>query len=214
MKNIEAVIFDMDGVIFDTERVYLDIWTRVFEKQGFMLTSDTYISVMGTGRKNIIKVFLEKFGQDLPIETMYKEKDLLLANAVENNEVPMKTGAIDILTSLREKNIKIALATSAKRERANLQLKGANIYSYFDVIICGDEVGNTKPNPEIFLKASEKLDVIVDKCIVIEDSLAGIKAAFNAGIRGIHVKDLKEADDEIKKYSYKYVESLNDIKII
>ena len=120
----KAVIFDMDGVIFDTEMVYLDIWSKVFEKYGYKMTKEIYSSVLGTGRENVKKVFLSNFGDDLPIDIMYKEKDEKLAKAVEKG-IPLKNGAYEILNYLRENNFKIALATSAVKERAIKQLKKA-----------------------------------------------------------------------------------------
>ena len=92
MKNTKAVIFDMDGVIFDTERVYLDTWTEVFEKYGYKMTKDIYTSVMGVGRQNVIKTFLEVYGDDLPIEKMYKEKDEKLAKKISEGDIPIKDG--------------------------------------------------------------------------------------------------------------------------
>ena len=110
----KAVIFDMDGVIFDTERVYLEIWKSVFEKYGYKMTKELYITVMGTGRKNVIKTFLENFGDDLPIEKMYEEKDNQLFYIIENQGIPLKKGVKELFSMLKEKNYKIALATSAK----------------------------------------------------------------------------------------------------
>jgi len=212
MNRIEAVLFDMDGVIFDTERVYLDVWTSVFEKYGYEMTKEVYISVMGTGRKNVIKTFLEVYGEELPIKPMYKEKDEKLLQMIETGQVPMKFGVKEILAFLRERGHKTALATSAKRERAIKQLKMANIEELFDAIVCGDEVEMGKPDPEIFLKAAKKLSVKAENCIVVEDSPAGIKAAYNAEMIGFHVEDLKEADEEILKVCNKSFKNLMEIK--
>ena len=211
IDKIKAVIFDMDGVIFDTEMVYLDIWSKVFEKYGYKMTKEIYSSVLGTGRENVKKVFLSNFGDDLPIDIMYKEKDEELAKAVEKG-IPLKNGAYEILTYLRENNFKIALATSAVKERAIKQLKKANIEAFFYAIVCRDEVKETKPNPEIFLKAAERLNINPKECIVIEDSSAGIKAAFNAGMTAFHVVDLKEADEEILNNCYNSFNNLEEIK--
>ena len=212
MKKIEAVLFDMDGVIFDTESIYLDIWTKVFQSYGYIMTKDVYISVMGRGRKNVIKTFVDLYGQDLPIIQMYKEKDEKLIEVIDKGQVPMKVGVKEILTFLKENGYKVALATSAKRERAIKQLKMANIKELFDFIVCGDEVINSKPNPEIFLKAAEELSVKPENCIVIEDLPAGIKSAYNANMIGIHVEDLKKADEIILKYCHKSFKNLIDIK--
>lgn len=208
----KAVIFDMDGVIFDTEKVYLDIWIEVFEKYGYKMTKELYVNVMGTGRKNVIKTFLENFGDDLPIEKMYEEKDNQLFYIIENQGIPLKEGVKELFSMLKEKNYKIALATSAKRERVEKQIKDKWLKESFDAIVCGDDVEKGKPSPDIFLKAAKKIDVEPENCFVVEDSPAGIKAAFSGGMKGIHVEDLKAADEDILKYCEKNFKNLQEIK--
>lgn len=212
MNNIKAVIFDMDGVLFDTERVYLESWIKVFKEYGYTMTKEIYIPLMGTGRKNVKEVFKKTFGDNIPIEEMYVKKDELLFKAIDNNEVPLKLGAIDILCYLKEEGYKIALATSAKRDRVTKQIQANNMNNMFNAIVCGDDVVNSKPDPEIFLKAAKKLDVNPENCVVIEDSLAGIKGANKGGMKGFHVEDLKKADDEIKTLSTKTFKNLVEIK--
>ena len=212
MNKIKAVLFDMDGVIFDTEREYLKEWEVIFKKYGYKMKKEIYISVMGRGRKKVKEIFKEKFGEDLPIDKMYIEKDKMLKEAVENNKVPLKEGALELLEFLKENGYKIALATSAKRDRVKIQVSHAKIENIFDAIVCSEDIINSKPNPEIFLKAAEKVCVNPENCIVIEDSEAGIKAAFNAKMMGFHVEDLKKADESILKYSYKNFKNLIEIK--
>lgn len=212
MEKIKAVLFDMDGVIFDTESVYLDAWTKVFHKYGYVLTRDIYISVMGTGRKNVIKKFLDVYGQDLPILEMYKEKDEIVAEAIEKGQVSIKIGVMEILNYLKENKYKLALATSAKKDRVAKQLKDANFEEVFDDIVCGDEVANSKPDPEVFLKAAEKLSMHPENCLVIEDSAAGVKAAYNAKMICMHVEDLKKPDEEMLKCCRKSFKNLLEIK--
>ena len=211
IDKIKAIIFDMNGVIFDTEMIYLKVWSNVFEKYGYKMTKEIYASVLATGRENVKKVFLKHFGRNLPIDDMYVEKDENLAREIEKG-VPLKLGVYEILKYLKENNFKIVLATSAISKRAFKQLKQANIESFFDVVVCRDEVRETKPNPEIFLKAADKLMVKPEQCIVIEDSSAGIEAAFNAGMVPIHVVDLKEADEKILNNSYKSFNDLSEIR--
>ena len=208
----KAVIFDMDGVIFDTEKVYLDIWIEVFEKYGYKMTKELYVNVMGTGRKNVIKTFLENFGDDLPIEKMYEEKDNQLFYIIENQGIPLKEGVKEQFSMLKEKDYKIALATSAKRERVEKQIKDKWLKESFDAIVCGDDVEKGKPSPDIFLKAAKEIDVEPENCFVVEDSPAGIKAVFSGGMKGIHVEDLKEADEDILKYCEKNFKNLQEIK--
>lgn len=208
----KAVIFDMDGVIFDTERVYLEIWKSVFEKYGYKMTKELYITVMGTGRKNVIKTFLENFGDDLPIEKMYEEKDNQLFYIIENQGIPLKKGVKELFSMLKEKNYKIALATSAKRDRVEKQIKDKWLKESFDAIVCGDDVEKGKPSPDIFLKAAKEIDVEPENCFVVEDSPAGIRAAFSGGMKGIHVEDLKVADKDILRYCQKNFKNLQEVK--
>lgn len=212
IENIEAVIFDMDGVIYDTEAFYLKHWIQVFNQYGYDMTKDIYVKAMGRGRKKVKEYFKSIYGEDLPIDEMYIKKDKLLFDSIKNNEVPLKLGALDLLKYLKSKNIKTALATSAKRERLNIQLKESPIVQYFDTIVCGDDVVNSKPNPEIFLKAAGIIKVVPEKCIVIEDSEAGIKAAYDGNMIGFHVEDLKEADDNIKENAFMLFKNLVEVK--
>lgn len=212
MRNIKAVIFDMDGVIFDTERVYLDTWTKVFDQYGYKMTKEVYTSVMGSGRDNVKRIFLKIYGDSLPIEEMYEKKDIMIKKSIQNGEVPLKDGAVSLLKFLKENDIKTALATSAPLFRVKMQVGGEGIGYLFDTIVCKDDIKNAKPDPEIFLKAAEKLNEKLESCIVVEDSPNGIKAAYNANITAFHVVDLKPADQEILKYSYKSFNNLIEIK--
>lgn len=212
IKDIEAVIFDMDGVIYDTEAFYLKHWIQVFEEYGYKMTKEIYIKAMGRGRKKVKEYFKSIFGDDLPIDEMYIKKDKLLFDAIRNKEVPLKPGALEFLSYLKNNNIKTALATSAKRERLDIQLEDSPIVQYFDAIVCGDDVVNSKPDPEIFLKAAKKIGANPEKCIVIEDSEAGIKAAHDGEMIAFHVEDLKEADDSIKENANMLFKNLKEIQ--
>jgi len=143
---------------------------------------------------------------------MYKEKDELLVQAIEKGEVPMKLGAKEILHFLKENNFKIALATSAKRNRMMMQLEMSKIENEFDAIVCGDDIINSKPDSEIFLKVAEKLFVNPENCVVVEDSPSGIKAAYSAEMIGLHVEDLKKADEEILEHCHKSFKNLFEIR--
>lgn len=212
MKNIKAVLFDMDGVIFDTERVYMEEWDEVFSKYGYKFEPSVYLELMGTGRKNVRRVFKKVFGDDLPLDEMYKDKDAMIFDTIRKGELPIKPGAVELLTFLREKGYKIALATSAIRERLDIQIKINNIYENFDAMVCGDDITNSKPDPEIFLKAADKLGVNPEECIVVEDSAAGIKGAHDGKMLGFHVEDLKAPDEEILNYAFKTFKNLDEIR--
>ena len=212
MENIEAIIFDMDGVIFDTEKLYFNVWERIFKKYGYDMTIDVYSSVMGIGRDNVKKVFKEIYGQDIPIEQMYKEKDEEVLAAIEENKVEVKAGVKDILEYLEKNELKVVLATSAKRDRVYKQLIGVGLLDKFDYILCGDEIINPKPNPEIFIKVAKKLEIKEEHCLVIEDSYSGLNAAFNAKMKVVHVPDLIDYHKKLKNKINIRLENVIELK--
>lgn len=203
-----AVIFDMDGVIFDTERVYLNIWKKVYKENGYEMTDDFYKTLIGRDRKSVSLSLIEKFGVDFPIDNIFKYCDQNLKEAIDSGKVPVKKGALEIFEYLKNNNYKMAIATSSHKAKLEMQLKIHNLEEVFDAIICSDDVSKSKPDPEIFIVAANKLNKIPEECIVIEDSPSGIKAAFNAGIESIHVEDLVAPNEEMKKCSKKQFKDL------
>lgn len=207
-----AVIFDMDGVIFDTERAYMAIWIKVYTKHGYSMTRDIFKTLIGRDRASIIEILYNVYGQDFPVNKLLGECDLNLKEAIDNGKVSIKPGALEIFDYLTRQNYKLALATSSSKTKLEMQLKIHNLENIFDDIVCADDVTKSKPDPEIFLAAARKLSVDPEKCIVIEDSPAGIKAAYKAKMTALHVEDLVEANEEIIKYSQKQFKSLFEVK--
>lgn len=209
--NVKAVIFDMDGVIFDTERIYLESWISVFKDYGYELKKEIYFSVMGKGRDRVKEIYLENFGKKLPIEEMYKKKDQILMEKIYEDKNLLKEGAFEILSYLKKNNIKIALATAAKRERVLNHLESYKLYDFFEVITTGEDILNGKPNPEIFLKTMKKLELTCEEVMIVEDSVAGIEAAIAATGNVAHIKDLIELDDIKFLGKYKSFKSLVEL---
>lgn len=209
--NKKAIIFDMDGVIFDTERVYMNIWIDVYTKYGYKMNRDIYTSLIGRDRDSIILILHDLYGKEFPVKKIFEECDFKLKEAIDAGQVPAKPGALEILDYLKKQNYKLALATSASKNKLEMQLKIHNLKNIFDQIVCADDVTKSKPDPEIFLIAAQKLRVNPEECIVIEDSPAGIKAAHNANITSFHVEDLVKANEEIIKFSYIQFKSLVEV---
>lgn len=133
-------------------------------------------------------------------------------NYLDENKVLLKYSVYEILAYLKENNYKIAVATSTNRERAIKRLQGVDIYEKIDVIVCGDEVINSKPNPEIFLKTAKILNLCTKNCLVIEDSPVGVEAAYKGNIKVINVTDIKELDECMRKYALKICSNLIEVK--
>ncbi|MCR4944995.1 MAG: HAD family phosphatase [Clostridium sp.] len=207
-----AVIFDMDGVIFDTERIYMNIFIDVYARLGYKMTKDIYVTLIGRDRRSIIDILYDIYGQDFPADEAFKECDEELKKAIDMGKVPVKEGALEIFEYLKNNGYKMALATSSHKTKLEMQLKIHNLEEVFDDIVCADDVVRSKPDPSIFLAAAKKLNVKPEECIVIEDSPAGIEAAYNARMMSLHVEDLVKANDRIKKYSDKQFKDLNEVK--
>ena len=135
MKKIEGIIFDMDGTLFDTERVSFKIWQQVMRKHGYSMSKEVYISLMGRKRNDANKILLKLYGEDFPLEKIRAEKEVDMLKFIEEKGVPVKEGAFELLDFLVENRYKVALATSTCRERALSLLKMVGITDRFSVII-------------------------------------------------------------------------------
>lgn len=208
---IKAVIFDMDGLMIDSERVTYDGYVIECKKLGHTMTKDFYKTLLGKPTKAIYERFHTEFGEDFPIEEVIQKVHQYMADLFENEGVPVKKGLVDLLKYLKANGYKTIVATSSNRARVDVILENAKITEYFDDSICGDEVTKGKPNPEVFLKSCEKLGVKVDEAIVLEDSEAGIQASHSAGIKVICIPDMKYPEPEFAEMTYKIVDSLEDV---
>lgn len=191
---IKAVIFDMDGLMIDSERTTFEGYQVVLKDMGLTIEEDFYKSLLGKPIKGIHQRFYDVYGNDFPIEKVIGEVHVYIQDKFEAQGVPIKEGLIELLKYLKTNNYKTIIATSSQRSRVDKIIKQANIEKYFDDSICGDEVTNGKPHPEVFLKACQKLGVQPDEAIVLEDSESGIQASHSANIKVICIPDMKEPE--------------------
>ncbi len=209
---IEAVIFDMDGVIFDSEKVICDLWEEIAEEYNLDGMEELMIKCIGINDKATCRLFKETYGEDFDYDyykgiclERYHEK-------YDGGRLPMKPGVNELLSFLKENGIKVALASSTRKTIVVSQLKDAGIYDYFQVVVCGDMVSRSKPEPDIFLKAAEELGVDCANAYIIEDSFNGIKAAYSAKAKPIMVPDLIGPDEEIEKKCHKIYKNLIEVR--
>ena len=212
MRTIDAVIFDMDGVLIDSERISFKCFQEVFKEYNYEIDEPFYLKVIGRNFEGIKALMVEEYGDDFPFDIIYRKKADLAHEITNKNGVIVKPGVHELLDYLNQKKYKIAVASSTRKERVLELLEEAKIKDKVDYIIGGDQVENSKPNPEIFLKAAKGLDIKPENCMVIEDSDAGITAAHAAKMIGIHVPDMKFLEDENKDLAFKICGSLSEVK--
>lgn len=208
---IKAIIFDMDGLMIDTERVTFECYQEILKGMNLTMDEEFYKTLLGKPLKGIYQRFYDVYGNDFPIEDVIKDVHALMAKRFETEGVPIKTGLKSLLEYLKENNYKTIVATSSNRDRVDTILSQAQITDYFDDSICGDEVTKGKPNPEVFLKSCQKLGVNVDEAIVLEDSEAGIQASYDAGIKVICIPDMKYPEKQYEEKTFKILKDLNDV---
>lgn len=197
MKPFEAVVFDMDGVIFDSEICVKNIWREVAVSNGAKNFEEHYDKCLGVNIQKAKEIMLESFGEDFPFDKCQYEVSRLYHERYDGGRLPMKLGIKELLSFLKDNGKKIALASSTRTEVVINQLKAADIYNYFDAVIGGDKVTKSKPDPEIYLKACAALGVAPQNAYAIEDSYNGIKSAFGGKLKPIMVPDLLPPTEEI-----------------
>ena len=188
---MDAVIFDLDGLLADTEIISLKVYQELLKDFGIPFTEETYSrEYSGHREEENVQRFLDTY--DLPwnfdqtLEKVYELEARILAKGVN-----LKKGAKNLLAFLQREGIPIALATSSVESRARIILGSNGIMSLFDHLVFAKDVKRSKPYPDIFLKACSDLNVLPENCLVLEDSEAGIEAAYRAGIPVICIPDLK-----------------------
>lgn len=187
---LKAIIFDMDGVLFDTEKIMKKGWERAADLLNFSLVEDQLKQLRGGSRERNCALFQEWYNGSVDYHQARKIRSEYLNTYVENHSIPSKKGLYELLSFLKKNKIPWGIATSTDRMQAEHYWKLANIYDEVHVSVCGNEVLKSKPNPEIFLKTAEKLHVSIDSCLIAEDSINGLKAAKAAGGISCMIPDL------------------------
>lgn len=199
MNKIKAVVFDMDGVIFDTERLCLDGWKILAAREGLEGIEEVCIRCIGTTTPETIRILKAAYGEELEIDRLHGELHRIVQKMIAENGMPVKPGVGEILGMLRDNGVPTALASSTKYETVCSQLKAAGFLDYFSAVIGGDMISKSKPEPDIYLAACERLGVKPENAAAIEDSYNGIRSAHAAGMTTVMVPDIVQTDEEIMK---------------
>lgn len=210
MYMIKLVIFDVDGTLVDSESVYVKAALKNIEVNHYNIPMSAIMGIIGqnrvAGRKLIESTQDDSFNYDKYIKDFEKIRNQIL----ENEPYKLKKGALNILNYCKKHNIKMAIATSTARDKQSKVLTELGIIDYFDYMVFGDEIKNSKPAPDIYLKVYEHYNIDKDEMIIYEDSKNGILSAHNAGIRVVYIKDIVDVEEEVTSLCYKQVKDLDE----
>ena len=209
---MKAAVFDMDGLMFDTERVAILAWDYAGEKMGLGKTGYMVYKTLGMNVKMSGQVWVKEFGAQYNEEDLWMYTREFMHDFYSKNRVPVKKGLYVLLDYLKNHGYKLAVASSTSQHGVERNLKDAGVFDYFDAVICGDMVTKSKPEPEIYLKACEALGAEPAEALALEDSRNGLLSAHRAGMKVIMVPDLWEADEEIKGFLWNMCEDLERVK--
>ncbi|SCJ88863.1 Phosphorylated carbohydrates phosphatase TM_1254 [uncultured Eubacterium sp.] len=208
---IKGIIFDMDGLIFDSERVVQRAWAEIGEEYGYPGMGDQIYHTVGFNRQRREIYFKSVYGQDFPHDRFVDKTREIFSRIVDTEGLPMKAGAEEVLKLAKEKRLRVGLATSSSSDYAIHELTTAGIYEYFDGFVFGNMVTKSKPDPEIYLKACEAVGIKAEEGLALEDAPSGVESASRAGLRVIMVPDLVQPEPEIRAKAWKVVDSLEEV---
>lgn len=208
---IKTVIFDMDGLMFDTEHLSNEAWRYAADKMGITIRQEMLDSMKGVSRNGCDKIILSYLGENFDLAYFRKVKGEYVDQYLKEHGVPVKKGLRQLLSYLKTHGYCAVLATGTFEKDALRLLKLADVEKYFDHLVFGSVTMKSKPEPDIFLAAVEKAYTVPEKCLVLEDSPNGVKAAKAAGCHVIMVPDAIAPTEELKEMADDVVDSLEDV---
>ncbi len=209
-SNFKTAIFDLDGLILDTETVSFLGWKRAMADFGYLLDDNTYHKIIGLNIPDMQQVFYDAFGTDFPLEKICQNRLSYIYEHFDSHGIKIKPGLCEILDFLDKAGLPKAVATSSDTESAKRKLTVTALLDRFDYLVCGDQVQKGKPAPDIFLDAAAHLKVRPQDCIVFEDSENGVRAAHAAGMTVIMVPDVKQPTSQVADLACKIFTSLEE----
>ena len=213
LSNIKAIIFDMDGVILDSETISDITWEKAAEEKGLIADNEILNACRGTNKNDTITILKKYYGSDFDSESFLERTSQLFHEIEEKDGIPLMPYAKEILEYLKPR-YRLALASSTRGPTVERQLRTAGVIDFFETRTTGEMVEHSKPNPEIYLMACKSIGVEPGECAAIEDSLNGIKSAYAAGLKPIMVIDKIKPTDGIKKMCVNIFDSLDGLKTL
>ena len=210
ISECKAIIFDMDGLMIDTERLALKAWQLAGADFGFPISDDIFITIVGRNRWDSDHTLVEIFGSDFPVDAVRKRYRVYVDGWIDEGRLAVKSGLVELLRFLERISMPKAVATSTEYERAVYKLSLTNLLDHFPIVIAGDQVQKGKPAPDIFLATAARLDILPENCLVLEDSDAGIQAAYEAGMTSVMIPDMKPPSKESLAFAHRIFGGLGE----
>ena len=211
-NNSPAFIFDLDGTLIDTEKLYRKYWPMALRDYGYELSDERALMLRSLGRPFAPAKFKEWYGEDFDYNLVRQRRKEYVEGHIAKYGVELRPGVREILTFLRDKKITVAIATATDLERTTKYLEMTGISGFFTDIICATMVEHGKPAPDIYKFACEKLNKKPSECFAVEDAPNGVKSAYDAGLKVIFIPDQAPSDDTIKPMIYAEFDNISKIK--
>ena len=208
------VIFDLDGTLLDTEKLYRRFWPMAARDFGYELSDEQALKLRSLGRPYAPIHFKEWFGEEFDYKKVRERRKEYVSEHIAKHGIELRPGVIETLDYLTDKDITIAIATATDLERTTKYLDMVGIRKYFKNIICATMVEHGKPSPEVYQYACKQLDATPSDCIAVEDAPNGVKSAYAAGLKVVFIPDQSPSDSEIKPMIYKELKILTELKDI
>ncbi len=213
MENIKAIIFDMDGVILDSESISDITWRKAAEEKGLSVNDEILNACRGSNKNDTIQTLKKYYGSDFDSEAFLERTSVLFHEIEEKDGIPLLPYAKEILEYLKPR-YRLALASSTRGPTVERQLRAAGVIDFFETRTTGEMVEHSKPNPEIYLMACKSIGMNPEDCAAVEDSLNGIRSAYAAGLKPVMVIDKVQPTEEIRKMCCNIFDSLDGLKTV
>jgi len=211
MSLTSGVIFDMDGLMVDTERIARIAWQEASRAAGHEMPDAVFSLMIGRTKRDSGDLMRHHLGPGFDFERVHAATGILFEKIIERDGLPLKPGIRELLSALSAKKIPLAVATSTRNPVATQRLESVGLLPFFSVVVTGDQVARGKPEPDIFLEAVRRLGIDARASYALEDSFAGVRSAYGAGLRVIMVPDLLQPTPEITALTYAVAKSLHEV---